>query len=115
VDDFRAALPRMSCVEVSGYLSLDEGQRFGLVAWADVESAPAIYLAWEWCEIYGNAVGMRDPTAVSTNVQLVDHLGRQIGRVKFQIELASAVHSWEWWTKVDPAHLCRGATDPSPE
>lgn len=106
VDEFRAAVPRMSCFAVSCYPDLYEGQHFGMAAWADIERDPILYIAWEWVEVYSNAVGMRDPTAVSTNMTLIDHLGRQVSRIKRQIELTSAVHGWGWWSEVDPARLC---------
>jgi hypothetical protein len=105
VEDFRAAVKRMSCFAVWRYRDLIDGRRVGLVAWADTDREPLLYIAWEWVQVNGEVVGMRDANALATNVTLVDTGRHQVGMTRRQIEFAAAAHSLDWWTRVAPAWL----------
>lgn len=106
VDDFRAASTRMQCFDAWCYAEKCEGKHAGLVAWADTTRTPVIYLAWEWIQVHENAVGMHDPTALASNVTLVDSVGQAVTRFKLQTVTMSTAHGWEWWSTVDPSRLC---------
>ena len=110
VDDFRAASMRMQCFDAWCYPEKCEGMYAGLVAWADVTRDPVIFMAWEWIQVHGNAVGMHDPTALVSNVNLVDSGGRKVERFKLQTVTVSTAHAWEWWTTVNPSRLSLSTT-----